>query len=308
MSAYHNPDWAECYDLWVRSLFGDGPAEDMPVFETLLEDTLRKADRNSSVTIVDLGTGSGRVLVGLQDVISKHQEPKFEVWGLEPSSAMLERAKRFWGEGVTKCKNMGAWDKVIVDDHWVQCGATNFAEHVVLQNGGVDLVIFAAGGLGHVTSDAGILQFLENVKRVLHPGGKAVVSVLTEFILEIQGAGSKISEHATIQPALNASLSVTERGQKPLRIPSLDRPGLVYVKHPTAERMTGRIKTESFKLDVEDESGRVLRSHELSWDEYMFDPKSWESAVSESGLRISNVEEGQIQIWYFLEHKTQPLS
>jgi SAM-dependent methyltransferase len=302
MSAYHNPDWAECYDLWVRTIFGNGPAEDMPVFETLLQNTLNKVEPNSSVSIVDLGTGSGRVLVGLQDVMRKHEGTKFEVWGLEPSSAMLERAKRFWEEGIARYKSMGLWDKVRVEDHWVQCGASDFADHIVYQGDGVDLIIFAAGGIGHITSHADIRHFLENVKRVLHPSGKAVISVLVDFIIEDQAAEIKPGKSTTQSHRKpTASLSVTEKGQRPLRIPSMDFPGLVYVKHPTTESISGNIKTESFKLDVEDESGKILRSHELSWDETFFDPKAWDRAVSESGLCITELEKGQVQNWYFLE-------
>jgi SAM-dependent methyltransferase len=276
----------------------------MAVFERLLEDQLTKVNRKPSLSIVDLGTGSGRVLIGLQDAMWKHGETKFEVWGLEPSSAMLERAKRFWAEGVIKYQSMGFWEKINVEDHWVQCGATNFADHIAPRDHGVDLIIFAAGGLGHIASDAELLQFLRNVKQVLHPSGKAVISVLSDFILDGQGVGSNTSEHAVKQPsASNAPLSVTKMGQKPLRIPSVDRPGLVYVKHPTVERMSGQIKSETFKLDVEDEGGNVLRSHDLSWDERMFDPKIWESAVVKSGLRITCLDKGQIQVWYFLEHQ-----
>lgn len=305
MSAYHNPDWAECYDLWVRSIFGDGPVEDMAVFESLLEDQLTKSNQKTSFSIVDLGTGSGRVLIGLQDVMRKHEETRFEVWGLEPSSAMLERAKRFWAEGVTKYKRKGLWEKVVIEDHWVQCGATDFADHIVPRDRKLDLIIFAAGGLGHITSDAEILQFLINIKQTLHPGGKAVISVLSDFFLDGHSR-SNTSEHAIKQLSeSNAPLSVTEMGQKPVRIPSVDRPGLVYVKHPTVERMSGRIKTETFKLDIEDNGRNVLRSHELSWDERMFDPKNWESAIAKSGLHITSLGKGQIQVWYFLEHRNQ---
>jgi ubiquinone/menaquinone biosynthesis C-methylase UbiE len=95
MSAYNNPDWAECYDLWVRILFGDGPVEDIPVFCSILQSIVNSSSNpSSSITIVDIGTGSGRVPVHLLDTIQKNGDKSFEVWGTEPSSAMLDRAKR----------------------------------------------------------------------------------------------------------------------------------------------------------------------------------------------------------------------
>jgi SAM-dependent methyltransferase len=300
MSAYHNPDWAECYDLWVREIFGEGPAEDIALFEELMQHTLSKAQPDATISVVDLGTGSGRVLVGLQDVIGKSKDMTFKVWGLEPSSAMLDRAKRFWGEGVANQKNMGHWKQNRVIDHWIRCGATDFADHIMTESPSVDLIFFAAGGIGHITTNSDMLRFLQNVKKVLGSDGKAIVSVLKDFIIGDEGTESQ----GATNKDQTETVSATEMGQKPQRIPSVDSPGLVYVKHPTTESMTGDIKTERFQLDIEDESGKLLRSHDLSWDERLFDPKSWESSVRDCGLRIAEVKGGQIQVWYLLEHSS----
>ena len=78
MSAYHNVDWAEYYDLWVRVLFGTGPMKDIPVFASILSDIVASNlssspthtnNKETSISIVDIGTVSGRVLTCLQYAI-----------------------------------------------------------------------------------------------------------------------------------------------------------------------------------------------------------------------------------------------
>jgi len=288
MAAYYNTDWAECYDLWVRTIFGDGPVEDIPVFTSILSDIATKRTESSSadsITIVDVGTGSGRVLVDLQDTMAKVEGTKLEVWGLEPSESMLERAKRFWEEGVQKKGITREWQV-----RWVQCGATDLAGTVLEGSTGADLVIFAAGGICHVTEDGDVERFLSAVRRVLKKDGVAVVSILKDFILD------DVEQLAHQQHGGSA----TEQGQLPQRIPSVDHPGLVYIKHPTSETIKGGVKTEKFKLDVEKDN-EVLRSHELSWDEKMFEKAKWEGMVVRAGLRVREVREGGLQLWYLLE-------
>lgn len=297
MSAYHNPDWAECYDLWVRLIFGDGPVEDLAVFEDILRDIINAQPLDSYISVVDVGTGSGRVLLSLQDIFQKNLKRHFEVWGLEPSSPMLDRAKRFWSEAIDKRKrdSEAHWDEARVRDHWVQCGAADFAGQVLEEDhcDGMDLVIFAAGGVCHVITNQEILKFLAGVKKTLKSGGKAVISILRDFIPSSPADTNFKSQDYEISIA---------KGKKPQIIFSMDHPGLVYVKHPTTESVEGNVKTEKFRLDVEDEEGNVLRTHELSWDERMFDKDFWESCIKETGLKVGEVREGAIQIWYVLEH------
>ena len=293
MSAYHNPDWAECYDLWVRYLFGDGPAEDIPVIEALLKELLA-GTRQPNFKIIDIGTGSGRVPIYLQRCIREHslhlppagsvfQDPiTFDIVGIEPASAMLDRAQRFWGEEVKK--NDGS-TLPRFSDRWIQCAASDFAQHILPSVGKVDLIIFAAGGITHVTTDSAITSFLQGVSQTLSETGKAIVSIL----------------HDTLPENLQDKVeTVSSRAAKPTVIPSEDKPGEVYVKYPTSQTWSEHVRSEKFRLDVENEEGTVLRSHDLQWDMRMFDKEKWETMLVEAGLKVDRVVDGGIQFWYIL--------
>jgi hypothetical protein len=302
MSAYHNADWAECYDLWVRFLFGTGPMEDIPVFASILSDIVasnlsssptptKNMDLETSISIADIGTGSGRVLICLQDAIMSVKGRVFQVWGLEPSAAMLDRAKRFWGDAIERKKKTEiGWDEERLMAHWHQCSATNFAEELLKSSYRADLVIFAAGGLSHLIADEEILEFLRNVEKVLSLHGRAVISVLKDFI----------PSTASVSWSTVRKLSTTVHAQGSQRIPSVDHPGIIYVKYPTTDDLKDGIKTERFRLDVE-EGGKVLRSRELCWDAKMFEREKFEEMVREAGLIVREVRKGEIQIWYVLE-------
>lgn len=276
--------------------------EDIPVFTSILSDIVasnlsspptptNNKDPETSISIVDIGTGSGRVLIHLQDAIMRTKSRAFQIWGLEPSAAMLDRAKRFWGDAVEREKRTErGWDEERLTAHWRQCSATNFAEELLKSSDRADLVVFAAGGLSHLITDEEILEFLRNVKKVLRLHGRAVISVLKNFI----PSTTSVSE-STVR-----KLSTTVHAQGSQRIPSNDHPGIIYVKHPTTDGLKDGVKTERFRLDVE-EGGEVLRSHELSWNAKMFEREKFEEMAWKAGLKVREVREGEIQIWYVLE-------
>ncbi|ORY14647.1 S-adenosyl-L-methionine-dependent methyltransferase [Clohesyomyces aquaticus] len=287
MSAYHNSDWAECYDLWVSKIFGSGPYEDIAIFEAILQqilDTHPTSDDARPVRIADIGSGSGRVLGDLQDYM-KTSGRQFEYLGVEPGKPMLERAQRFCTER--------SWNEGNVAVKWILGGAEDVAGKLLQEVDSVNLVIFAAGGICHVTTDEGMQAFLRDVSRVLNEGGRAVVSILNDFIPD------QVAENQT--PSQDLAPEDNTVGEGPERLPSVDRPGEIYVKYPSKEIATGKIKTEEFRLDVEDGEGKALRSYVLKWDAKMFDEPGWIQAVGDAELKIREVREGGIQRWYVLE-------
>jgi SAM-dependent methyltransferase len=294
MSAYHNSDWAECYDLWVRQLFGAGPAEDIPIFGELLKNSLSRYPPGSVFRIVDIGTGSGRVPIDLQRCIRQNQlhdhlhnedEPpfSFSILGMEPAAAMLRRARRLWQEEMDRYPYDGP-PKFVA--HWEGCGAVDFAEKARDVLGEVDLVIFAAGGITHLTRDEDVFLFLKNVAQVLSSSGRAIVSILHDTLPET---------------AQRSVATASAAGARLQRIPSEDWPGEVYVKYETISTWKDDIKTERFHLAVEDEGQRILRGHDLEWDMKLFDKKKWKRFVRDAGLRVERIIEGKIQFWYVLE-------
>ncbi|KAF2193738.1 hypothetical protein K469DRAFT_712547 [Zopfia rhizophila CBS 207.26] len=207
---------------------------------------------------------------------------------------MLNRAKRFWREAL-EAKGMQD-NKERLKDQWLQVGATSFAKEI--GSGGADLVIFAAGGICHVTKDEEVLEFLKNVHAGLKKGGKAIISVLRDLITQEHGTKGGTEEASDSFESLE---SASAKGAKAQHIPSIDKPGEIYVKHPTTGDWKGNIKTERFRLDIEDEAGKLLRSHELEWDERVLDKDGWVRMVTGAGLRVKQVIDGEIQIWYILE-------
>lgn len=303
MAAYHNPDWAECYDLWVELLFGSGPAEDIPIFKKILHEIVASKPSGSTISIIDVGTGSGRVLTELQNAMHETSDRKFIVWGTEPSKPMLDRAKRFWTEAVDKRRIVTGLTDQLEDDkieaHWSQVGATNFAQDTwepLAQ--GADLVIFAAGGISHVTDDKDVKMFLEEVSEVFATGGKAIISILREYMPEPDGKDST-SSYSTLN---EQDAAILEFLSKPQRIESKDHIGHVYIKSPSVKTQNADIKTETFMLDVSDGNGEtLLRSHELSWDTKMFNPTKMLDMIHKSELKVAQVIEGRIQVWWILE-------
>ncbi|KAJ9640950.1 hypothetical protein H2201_002184 [Coniosporium apollinis] len=346
MDAYHNADWPECYDLWVRHLFGSGPSEDVPIFRRVLQDVLRHIAQNKPpqssakqryVNIIDIGTGTGRVLRDLFDCISNREafsaletsspvtsELGFRLWGTEPSASMLARANAL----VTAyCRKPGD-----VPSHpnrsrappfqlgWVQCSAVDFSRTMrqtfgfrdddPAKPGFADLIIFAAGGLGHLVSSDDVRSFLNEVADALKPGhGRAVVSVLRELL----PAGEARESVAAVEAIANADVSdaatATKGAEKPdrvdqlFRVRSLDNPDQVFVKHPPTERWDGNVRTDSFVLEVEDLEGKVLRKHNLEWKSRRFDLDTWSEALRDAGLEVAEMIDGEIQLWYVLRRK-----
>ena len=311
MAAYLNADWAECYDLWVHWLFGDGPAEDIPVFAHLLQDIAEMKPPGAPITIVDLGTGSGRVLIDLQAAMQKIRGRKFELWGVEPSAPMLDRAKKLWDAAVEeKMKEdpgaENAWNNDKVHIHWRKCSATDFASNIGRQLGqGADLIIFAAGGFAHVTDNADIQTFLGQVRKALAPDGIAIISFLREHLPESDdNTFATHGAHATDPNSqLKALLS------KPQRIPSEEHEGWVYIKHPSTAKMRRTpgpwyegIVTETFKLDIEHATkGTLMRSQELSWDAKILDRLTMLEWIRKEGLTMERGMEGELQLWWTLK-------
>ena len=308
MAAYHNSDWAECYDLWVRHLFGNSPAEDIPVFVNQLKSIAETKSPGSPISIIDIGTGSGRVLIDLQTAMQEIPGRKFDIWGTEPSGAMLERAKRFWNAAIEEKKRKQGWMDDKIQVHWCQCSATNFASQMGEQIGqGIDLIIFAAGGFSHIIEDSDIQTFLGQVSKVLSINGKVIISFLREYILDTD-------ENAFTTLGTNDNEPDTQLQEilsKPQRIPSEDFEGRVHVKHPSnptwrpsTGTWIGGILTETFRLDVENaRDGTLIRSHELSWDAKILDGLIMLEYVHDKGMHLAQEIEGKVQIWWILHRK-----
>lgn len=346
MDAYHNADWPECYDLWVRHLFGPGPSEDVPIFHRILQDVLRLKAQNQFppssaksqyLNVIDIGTGTGRVLRNLFDFLNDPDALSaletsypaisslgFRLWGTEPSASMLERARilvsahcQTPSNGPPRPKRTRASPFQL---GWCQCSAVDFSRSMRQTFGfrdegpGIpgfaDLIIFAAGGLGHLESADDVQSFVDEIADALKPGhGRAVISVLRELL----PAGETQKSVADLEAVANANASdatvLARSSEKPdkvdqvFRARSVENPEQVFVKHPPIDRWNEDIQTQSFVLEVEDLEGNVLRKHDLEWKSRRFDPDAWSEALQGASLEVEEMIDGDIQVWYVLQRK-----
>ncbi|KAF2458523.1 hypothetical protein BDY21DRAFT_340484 [Lineolata rhizophorae] len=336
MAAYHNPHWPEAYDLWVEHLFGPGPYEDAAVFRNAFHGIIRARGTrreeqetpatNEPIAVFDLGTGTGRVVQDLLAGISRESEggsglsnavgaPVF-AWplrfiGVEPSGPMLSRAERRTAPLVARVRQLADDAKTRLDVAWLRGEASDFADRAeskaaelsILHDGGgiVDLVIFAAGGFGHLVDDAEVKAFLEQARKALKRNGRVTVSILHEFLVE----EDELDEAQTVGSILEANRAGAGVGSgdaEPIRLKSLDHPGIAYVRYPSKKSWDGEVQRDEFELGVVDQNGNELY-HELEWKNRITSARQWSELVSAAELKILERIEGTIQTWWVLERK-----
>ncbi|KAH0553437.1 hypothetical protein GP486_006491 [Trichoglossum hirsutum] len=300
--AYSSEEWPEFYDLWVESMFGAGPAEDASVFRSALEKHIAGCNSDCLVNVVDIGTGTGRVIKDLcQQPVGGLEKVRF--WGLDIAQAMLDRAKTTF-DALEAARHLepesGSTSRPLPT--WIAAPAADFASSLPNLVGNVDLIIFAAGGITHLTADDEAEKFLEQVHQMLRPRGEAIISVLHEMIPE------KNPNLAVEQEQRGSELPSSDTADDAEKIPSRDHPGITYIKSPSVTRWSPNgVRTDSFSLKTIKDAKEnhhleqeVLKEKAMAWSMRVFDEKIWGDAVSGAGLQIKEVREGEIQRWYAL--------
>jgi hypothetical protein len=332
--AYSAPEWPEFYDLWTDSLFGS-KHEDVPIYwEKMLDKISSYVDRHATlsaaaaspgshisfadeeITVVDIGTGTGRVIKELVSALvpgliafaeqekenwnvngngnTQNYHPRVQFVGLDHGQAMLWRAEDMFMDNW-----LGNWDraaKYLKSPQWVRTTAGDFVEECAELEKGVDLLIFAAGGISHLTGEEERKAFLGQVRKGLKERESlAVVSVLTDFI---KGNEGNEGGEARMEGAA--------------RIESKDHAGLVYIKTPTVTNMDGDLRTDKFSVravrqddaptvDSAGSGEKEVWQKDMAWSVKLFDEAEWKTEVQSEGLKITSVKKGNIQRWYFLQ-------
>lgn len=132
-----HPDAPELFDLD----YGD-VAEDLPFYKSLAERCERP--------ILELGVGTGRVAIPLA-------RSGFDVWGIDISEAMLERARCKAGPALGKRLRLELGD---MRDFQLGCD--------------FDLIFAGLGGFHHLLTAGDQVSCLRSVQRHLAPGGLLV--------------------------------------------------------------------------------------------------------------------------------------
>jgi SAM-dependent methyltransferase len=290
--AYQSAAWAEFYDLMVEHHFGSQPAPDAELFSSTLEKVLPSFLYRDPVTILDIGSGTGRVIQDLLSSISRHEAGRGKDYVSSVRGGMIGRDYRFTAldnaqimldRAVTKISTQK--DGIVEFEVDPVCAsATQLSKHVPPSS--VHLALFAAGSVCHLTADGEVAKFLQELKKVLKEEGRAVISILKEFL---------ISDEKQLEDGRIVDNSET------LRLPSREEKGIIYVKYPTQNFWKGTIRTDSWQFDIENEDGAVLERHVMSMDVSMLSAREWEDLVRKSGLHVIERVEGDIQVWWVLK-------
>lgn len=170
-SAYSSPYVAEYYDLTNNSI---AASSDRTVYWNAYQ-TMRDLRPHDGVpyVILDVGTGSGRVIRDLAAQILEANLPRLEgkFIGLDIEQHMLNRATK---------KPIKGLDPGQIS--WILGSALELSEIFPSSNGGTgqfDMVIFPYGNISHLIEPGEPECFLHQLAKVVKPGtGRAYISIV----------------------------------------------------------------------------------------------------------------------------------
>ncbi|KAF1989812.1 hypothetical protein K402DRAFT_451981 [Aulographum hederae CBS 113979] len=300
--AYHCPDWPEFYDLWVEALFRGDISSEVPLIAGLLHGVIDEVsdreecaakDGSIPINILDVGSGSGRVLVELvehwwgeggEGRYLDEEELHFRIIALEPSKAMMGRAY----DRVRKCvEHARLVSQASISTSFVLGCATQLVGKDI-EPSTIDLATFAVGSICHLSKPGEVDGFLNQLRQVLKKGtGRAAISHLRVLLTEADESTQEDEQEGISHIA---------------RLPSEDRPGEEYVRYPIKGVWDGSVRTDSFLLQVENAEGVVIRSQALEWKMKLTRLREWESAVEKNGLvTVERVTGDPWQWWWILK-------
>ncbi|KKZ61506.1 hypothetical protein EMCG_00585 [[Emmonsia] crescens] len=238
---YDSAYLAEYYDLWAEKNAKNLDVKDgVPIYTSILTKHLSTRSPSASpkdpLTIVDIGTGTGRVLINLANDAERDGLDLSNVHfiGVDNEKAMLERAEK----AQATLPSMARVGKIA----WVLGEAATAASAPTLQNyaGEVDLLIFAAGSISHLTGTDEPQRFFAQVATLLRPGsGRAYLPIMNGVISK-----RSITQEPTVE-------RTWVKLQEAEGFPSKAFPNIIYKKYPVDDsRVEGCIKTDYHNFHV----------------------------------------------------------
>lgn len=285
--AYASSYWPECYDLWIDHLFGQAGHEDTTIFA---DTALCSPEASGGMfNVLDIGTGTGRIVKDLlSGVLGDRPDRRLSIMGIDNSGSMLGRAQMTFDRDFRNTGELPSGCEVA----WIKAPAAEMVTRLPGLAGNVDLAIFAAGGIAHLTADHEIEAFLDQLALALRPEqGRAIISVLHETMA---------SPNAQAQQRTKQKEHEQDLGEPPILLPSREHDGLVFVKHATKETWCGDVRTDSFVLEVRDSDGNTLESTEVEWSLRLIDESRLLESLAKDGLAVEGRTKGSIQDWFLL--------
>ncbi|GES60588.1 S-adenosyl-L-methionine-dependent methyltransferase [Aspergillus terreus] len=271
---FDSPYLSEHYDLLLDNYFKT-KVRDVPVYWDLF-----KQIESPNPVLLDIGTGTGRILTGL---MSEAASEKVDVsdWtfiGLDISQHMLDRAKK-----VTSIPPGGP------QVHWTRGSALEL-DRVPLLDGGktkAALILFSAGAFSHLYEADQPEQFLTQIAKVIEPNrGRACVSIGNSFMPDKSGKDAAL-------PQIDG----------PTQIVSKEFPDIIYENRILSNETQGSTLTENRVILVMKKAGgqvNVIERNHISTVLRLWTKVEFTQLASRLGFQVLSCLEGSEETYFTL--------
>lgn len=232
MPVYHSPYRAEAWDL--NCTHGPDYFQDAHIYWDAYNEmrSLRKLSTGDMYTILDVGTGGGRILweIGNRALESRFKPEETHFIGIDISEHMLERARYLTPKTLASQVSI------------LHCSALDLKRATSTS---VDLLIFGIGSISHLWEAGQCEKFLYEVAKVLRPDtGRAYISLLHDHDEDTTAAKEGSAQSSSL----------------PLEIASEIFPNTVYRQEYGAPQIEGNVFHIQSTLTVVD---KKLNGQEL---------------------------------------------
>ncbi|KAJ5089108.1 hypothetical protein N7532_007792 [Penicillium argentinense] len=269
---YSSPYLVDYYDIVAPS---SESVDDASFYWKVYQDlkSLRSPHFDDPFVLMDVGTGTGRVLHGLErNAVENNADfSNTEVLGVDNAQHMLDKAEKITSgplKGHVSWINGSALDlEAVMQDRFHKK---------------VDLLIFSIGSISHLSEDGQPQTFLNQVSKVLRPGtGRAYVSIYDGSLL-----------HKKKDIAFHQPKGVTE-------IKSKLFPHIVYRESNHRGDLEGNIKYVKFDLEaVNSEDQSVVEKNDISMKMRQWEEDELVSLSSKTGVTFIESIRGAHETFY----------
>ncbi|KAK2810512.1 hypothetical protein FQN50_003001 [Emmonsiellopsis sp. PD_5] len=297
-SFYDSKYLAEFYDIWAEKNSSTLDMKDgARIYTSILKQALParspKPSAEDPFVILDIGTGTGRVLVNLANDAEGAgiSLSNTEFIGIDNEPAMLERARA----AQSQTPSMASVGNIV----WTIGEAATVASLPALEGyaGRVDLVIFAAGSVSHLTGADEPQQFFQQLALLLRPGsGRAYIPIVNNMITK---------RSITEEPKIEKTWVDLKAAQV---FPSKMFPNVIYKKGGLDElKEEGAIKTHYHNFHVlQQQEGSEAEGNVIAEYKVEFILRSWQEPellewLKDAGLECIDASHGMRDTLYVLK-------
>ncbi|KAJ5610823.1 hypothetical protein N7510_007542 [Penicillium lagena] len=262
---YTSPYMAEFYDVYWKDFFST--TQDCAIYANQLQSVRDQTPSGSPLLVLDVCTGSGRIIEGLISSTQDENDRKIHFIGLDIAEDMINRAVKL---------RLPA-SETAVTTSWVVGSALDLRTSLatIAPKQKVDLITIAFGSISHFHEDGQPEQFLREVAQLLRQGtGRAAISFVSTFV----------------SPDVPICLPGETRTPE---IPSKQFPGIYYQEtalEPSAGNCIYLDRREVTVIKADSEGNRkVLLKQEVNTPFRIFSEEKIHLMMKQAGLRIVEI-------------------